>query len=101
MKRHLRMTERAYADLQEIWDEIGEHSPLNADRFCEQLLKTCETAAEYPLAGRRRTEARGEYYSWAHGNYLILYRTMDDVVEVARIVHGAREIQRVLDSGDL
>jgi len=31
-----------------------------------------------------------------HGSYLIVYRTRSDEVEIVRILHGARDLMRIL-----
>ena len=50
--------------------------------------------ADAPFAGRPRPERARGVRSFAVGNYLIFYRPVADGIEVARILHGARNIRR-------
>jgi hypothetical protein len=50
--------------------------------------------AENPRLGRLRPEIAPDARAWIVGRYLVLYRAQDGGIEVVRVVHGAREIER-------
>lgn len=48
----------------------------------------------------RRDEASVGIRQWrlpGFENYLIFYRPLDDGVEILRVLHGARDIQRIFE----
>jgi toxin ParE1/3/4 len=45
------------------------------------------------MMGRARPELRPDLRSFPCGAYLILYRAVDDGVEIVRVVHGARNLE--------
>ncbi len=44
-----------------------------------------------PYMGRQREELAARLRSFPVGSYVIFYRPIDDGIEVARILHGARD----------
>jgi len=94
----LRFSARAERDLVEIGNFIARDSPANAARFIARLEEHCQLLASHPLVGRGRDEIAPGLRSLPFGRYLIFYRPMDNGVEVVRVLHGARDIQRALRS---
>ena len=91
-----RLTDRAEADLEECWLHIARDDPRSATRFVETILSKCELLAGQPGIGRLRTELAPDLRSFVVGRYLILYRRIDDGIEVVRVLHGARNIETSL-----
>jgi toxin ParE1/3/4 len=87
-----RRTARAEDDLVEIWLYIAAENPNAADRLLEEIDRTCDLLADNPLLGRARPDIAPELRYLPIGNYLILYRTRPDGIEVVRVVHGARRL---------
>jgi len=75
-----------------IADFIRRDNPERADSFSGELQRKIETVAERPLSFPARPEFGRAIRSALHGHYLILFRFENDVVEIARVVHGARDI---------
>jgi toxin ParE1/3/4 len=48
------------------------------------------------MMGRARPELRPDLRSFPYGAYLILYRAIDDGVEIVRVVHGARNLEDLI-----
>jgi plasmid stabilization system protein ParE len=93
----MRLTFRpdALADLEEIHDYIAEDDAATADSFLGQLRRRCDLLAEQPMIGRERPELYPGLRSFAFGRYVILYRVLADEVEIAAVIHGARDIERL------
>ena len=84
----------AEADLDEIWLYIAQDSTRNADRFADRILRTCrQTLADSPRIGLSREELSPSLRSFVVQDYVILYRPIDDGVEVVRVLHGSRDIE--------
>jgi plasmid stabilization system protein ParE len=97
----LRFSPPSRIDLLEIGDYIADNNPRAARRIVRDLLARCRDVAARPLAfqawdvrpalGLRRRVV---------GSYLIFYRVGADAVEITRIVHGARDLERIFGKDD-
>jgi toxin ParE1/3/4 len=85
----VKRTAQAEEDLIEIWIYIPQDNPMAADRVLDDIEEKCDALANNPLMGRLRAEIAPELRYFAVGKYLILYRTVQDGIEVVRVIHGA------------
>ncbi|HKO10309.1 MAG TPA: type II toxin-antitoxin system RelE/ParE family toxin [Alphaproteobacteria bacterium] len=82
----------ARVDLGDIWEFVAEDSSVRADALLRQLATTMRTLAGNPLMGRLREDLLPGLRSFAVGSYIIFYRPGERGIEVARVLHGARDI---------
>ena len=86
----------AVEDLDEIWDYIAQDNVEAANRVIDGISEVCQTLATQPEMGLRRPEfASGSLRSFVVSNFIVFYRPVDDGIEVARVVHGSRDINRL------
>jgi toxin ParE1/3/4 len=89
-------------------DQIAEHIAADnidaAIRFVSKVRAAYELLSQFPKAGQRRRGSiprLGQIRSWPLGghfaNYLILYAERDYGVEILRVVHGAQDVDRLVD----
>ena len=86
----LRYSATARTDLGQIYRYIREQSSSGAValRFVEQLRRKCGELAGAPIQmGRSRSELRPDLRSHPHGNYVIFFRYVGDVLEVVGSIH--------------
>lgn len=98
MASAIRQTARARADLLAIWEDVASDDPAAADRLFDRLearVRILETFAE---AGRARPDIAPDARMLVERPYLILYRLVPEGVQVVRMLHGARYIDRLLFS---
>jgi toxin ParE1/3/4 len=81
----------AQTDIDEIWDYIARHSPVNADRFVDRIEQRFDLLAANPGLGLARDDLRPGLRRFRHLRYLIYYRLIRGGIEVVRVVHGARQ----------
>lgn len=91
-----RLRPEAEADIQAIADYIADDSPAAARRWVDGMYERCRRLGEMPGMGVARPEVRPDLRTFPSGSYLILYRQIEDGVEIVRIVHGARQWQDLL-----
>jgi len=86
---------QAEADLDEVWDYLGiqKDSPAAARRQVEMLFDKFSILATHPLLGEMREDLGTNLRSFVAGNYLIVYRVAESEIEIARVVHFARDIR--------
>lgn len=89
----------ARIDIFDIWTYIaGENSPLIADAMLARISGALEVLASAPMIGRKRTDLRGSPRSFPVRPYTIIYEPLPekDGIFVWRIVHGARDLKRIV-----
>ena len=69
--------------------------PAIADRFIDKLEEASLMLASNRRVGRRRPELHPSIRSFAVGNYVIFYRLVQRGIEIARVLHGHRDIRRL------
>lgn len=89
-------TPAAEKDLDDIWFEIALDNPTSADRTIDRIRQRFEQLAASPQSGRERREIALDARSLNVGNYLILYQVAANRVEIIRVVHGARDVMKIL-----
>src|SRR5205814_6211463 len=94
--------EQAWSDLEELGAFIAKDNPAAANEVVRQLRRSLELLARMPQLGRvvKRIKTTEELRIWlspAFRNYLIFYRELPDGVEIVRVLHSARDIQRILE----
>jgi toxin ParE1/3/4 len=91
----LRLSPAAAADLEEIWLYIAADSVSRADAFLDRIDDRLRLLAVRPHMGRGRPELGEGVHSRAVGRYVVFYRPLSDGIEVARVLHGARDIRSI------
>lgn len=69
-----------------------------ADRFESDFEGKCRMLAQFPLMGRDRGDLAPQLRSTLVKPYVLLYRPLEDGIEIIRVIHGARDISSLLDS---
>ena len=86
-----RVSDAARSDLDEIWFYIAQDNVDAADRFLRAIVSRFPKLAAMPQIGRAREELSPRLRSFPVGRYIIFYRPMENGVEIARVLHGARD----------
>ena len=82
---------KAENDLNEIIDYIAQDSLEYALSFYEQVREKVENLAKFPKIGRKVPELDDpKIRELILGNYRIIYRLLEEKVQVVRIFHGSR-----------
>ncbi len=82
----------AEADLDGIWLHIARDNVPAANRFIDTLGQKCRMLAGQSKMGQLRPELAPNLRSFVVGNYVIFYRPTGDGIEIARVIHSARDI---------
>ena len=84
-------TERSLEDLNEIHDYIARDSKSYANLFIKKIYNTVQKLKEFPNIGRIVPEVNiPSVREIIFQNYRIIYRTMNDFVEIITVFHGSR-----------
>jgi toxin ParE1/3/4 len=91
---------QADLDVDQIADYIGERNPTAGRKFILAVRKEFEFLSRWPRAGSERARVPKQLKglrSWpvkGFRNYLILPN--DDNIEIIRVLHGARDVDRII-----
>ena len=75
---------------------LAEINVFAAQRLLDDLHDATQLLATQPLIGKARREFGPEIRSFPVRDYVIVYRPIMGGVELVRVVHGARDLERVL-----
>ena len=88
----------AEADLEDVWTSIAFDSPKAADRMVERILKSISALEQFPEMCQLRPELGTGIRLLVEKPYIVPYRiTTKSVVEIIRVLHGARDSQEAID----
>jgi toxin ParE1/3/4 len=87
---------KAEDDLVSIADFIARDKPEAARRWVQRIRETCATLATQPEMG----ELRPDFgvigcRSFGVGHYDVFFRQVESGIEVARVVHGSRDMRKL------
>jgi toxin ParE1/3/4 len=82
----------AKRDLIDIFVAIAIHNRPAARRIVRRLDHRISLLADYPELGPKHPDIVEELRMLVEGNYLILYRVHPGIVEIVRVLHGARDL---------
>jgi toxin ParE1/3/4 len=103
MSRIIRRTAQVREDIIGIYRYIHERSPQSADRILEAIEQSIRRLIHTPGTGRHWNSPDSRLHGLrittvkSYRNYLIFFRAVSDGIEVFRIVHGARELEPLID----
>ncbi|MGB6729513.1 MAG: type II toxin-antitoxin system RelE/ParE family toxin [Terracidiphilus sp.] len=88
----LKLSKFVPGDLEEIADYIAQDSPRNAIRLIRILRQRMQEIAKQPQLYRLRPELGQDARLATVGNYVILFRILNNAVRVERVLHGSRDL---------
>ncbi|MGN6269723.1 MAG: type II toxin-antitoxin system RelE/ParE family toxin [Sphingomonas sp.] len=89
---------RAQRDLVAIGEWIRQDNPERATTFVDELERACRGLLEFPQAFPVSVRKDGRVIrKRVHGDYLIFYEIFAERVVVAAVIHGARDLDTVLN----
>ena len=89
-----RISPKAEQEIAEIEEFISRENPVRALSYVQELRKKIAKVAVSPQLYRERPELKPGLRAAQHGNYLIFFRIVDQVVEIVRVRHGATDLGR-------
>ncbi|QYX33648.1 type II toxin-antitoxin system RelE/ParE family toxin [Sphaerospermopsis torques-reginae] len=92
MKIHI-ISPEASRDLSEIIDYFVTRNIDAGDRFVDEFEKKCQYLANFPNMGRSYENIRVDLRGVPLDGYIILYRVINNGVEIVRVVSGYRDLE--------
>ena len=86
------LDQAAEADLIEIWQFIAGDNPTAADRMLDRIWDGFRVIERFPHGGTARPELAPNLRCFSVGSYVIYFRPAAEGVQIARVLHGARDV---------
>jgi toxin ParE1/3/4 len=93
----VRLAPQVRCDLKEIDEYISRDNLDAAAWVILNIREKCHVLSQQPGIGRNRSDLLPELRSFVVGNYVIFYFPTGEGTEVIRVLHGARDIQKLFD----
>ena len=95
-----RLSSPARTDLDDIWQHvvIESGSEAAADRAVDLITDRFLLLSHWPRLGRARNDLRRGLRSFPDGDYVIFYRVTRAGLIIQRVLHGRRDIAKILGS---
>jgi plasmid stabilization system protein ParE len=95
------LTPLAKADIFHIWSYIAEDSENAADHVEQAIYDACAFVAESPTRGHSRADLTSRsLLFWTltrYPNYSVVYRPETAPLHIVAVLHGKRNIRRILN----
>jgi len=96
MNRRLVVSNIAQFDLANIHDYIAERNLAAADRVVDQIEAAGSALIVAPFTGPAVGESHPGLRFRVVGKYVVFYRVTDEAVWIQRVIHSARDFEKLL-----
>ena len=95
--RQIRLSPKARADLDAIWDFSARRWGLDqAEDYLHGLGETMKLLAAWPHLGRSIDDVREGCFKFPAASHVIFYRVLPGTIDVIRILHKSMDVDRHL-----
>ncbi len=87
----------ASQDLDKIFDYFASNNVEAGERFVLTFENKCEKLLRFPNMGRSYNDIEPSLRGIPLDNYIILYRLIDNGIEIVRVVSGYRNLEYLFE----
>ncbi|MEQ8465706.1 type II toxin-antitoxin system RelE/ParE family toxin [Coleofasciculus sp. E1-EBD-02] len=91
----LKLSDQAAQDIEDIWNYIAQENPQAADNILDKLRERFFLLTKFPELGRVRPDLAPSVRGFPVGNYIIFYRSLEQGIEIVRVLRGSRDLRRI------
>jgi len=92
----IKWSPRAVSQFEENFNYIAKDSRHYAVLFSKKIVSIVKTIPQFPKAGRIVPEYNDENLrEKIYGNYRIVYRIKEEIIEIVAICHGSRPLENI------
>ncbi|NER52188.1 MAG: type II toxin-antitoxin system RelE/ParE family toxin [Symploca sp. SIO1A3] len=99
MSRYI-ISPAASQDLDEIFDYFVSRSVEAGERFVNGFEQKCKNLVNFPNMGRSYAEVEPSLRGIPLEGYIVLYRIIENGVEIVRVVNGHRNLESLFSDSD-
>lgn len=102
MARKVTLRPEAESDLDAVFEHIAQDNPIAAERFVARIRVYCEGFSEFSERGTLRRDIGEDLRVVGFERRVaIVFRVLDDHVQIVRIFYGGRDLERLLRDENL
>ncbi len=90
-----KISQLAEQDLENIWVYLAQNNQIAADKQIANILNRLPILAQFPDIGQVRDDLVEKLRSFPVKPYIVFYIQLDDGIEIVRILHHSRDIDRL------
>lgn len=90
------ISKKADLEIEKIGDFIAQENPARSVTFVTELHEAIARIPLFPSAYPKRDDLMRGSRMAVHGHYVILFRATETAVRILRVVHGARDLPKLL-----
>jgi toxin ParE1/3/4 len=90
-----KISQLAEQDLEDIWVYLAQNNQVAADKQIANILNRLPMLAQFPDIGQVRDDLVEKLRSFPVKPYIVFYIKLDDGIEIVRILHHSRDIDRL------
>ena len=92
----IRIAETAGNDLEDIWKYVAQDNPDAARRLIKEITGKFKLLRDNPQIGRAENRLLSTLRRFPVSSYIIFYKPFDNGVEILRILHATRDLEKIL-----
>lgn len=97
MSGRILRTPDALGDLDDIWEYVAQDNVTAADKLLDDLQNRFELLTANPELGELQPLlSDGKYRRFCFRKYVIYYRSLSDGIVLVRVLHGARDHEKLV-----
>ena len=96
MSRYI-ISQPAIRDLESISSYFTEVNVDAGEKFLQGFSKRCQQLVNFPNIGRSYDDLQVNLRGLPLEGYIILYRAIDDEIEIIRVVNGKQDLESLFD----
>ena len=95
--KKFRLSPEAAWDIRDIWAYIAKDNVKAARKVRLSILDACRLLAGNPRIGHPQPDWTDQpVHFWPVGTYLIVFRPETEPLNIVRVLHGSRDIPRLI-----
>jgi toxin ParE1/3/4 len=87
----------AIQDLDDISDYFLERNIQAGEKLLQEFTKKCRNLAAFPTMGKSYSQIRSDLRGIPLQGYIILYRLIDDGLEIVRVVNARQDLEGLFE----
>lgn len=91
----IRVAAAAEEDLHKVWEYVAQNNPEAAGKLIKEITRNFAVLRDFPQMGREQTRLLIGLRSFVVREYVIFYQPFESGIEVLRVMHGSRDIEKV------
>lgn len=88
----------ASRDLNQIADYFLEVNLVAGEKIFQEFNQKCQKLVRFPNMGRSYAQIRDDLRDLPLDGYIILYKIIDDGVEILRVVNGRQDLESLFSN---